>query len=159
MTMRLLRPAFGPYLVALALLSPGNAAARAEAEVRYSKAQTFSSALRYLRVDLGYTVTEKDPDAAYLMFEFPRSDQKKLTMGTIEIIENTQSQVVKIVVRLAELPEYRERLLADGLLSKLHQELGEPPAAKPAPEDKPKAPPSDGKPGDDKKGKTTDPSE
>ncbi|HTM43612.1 MAG TPA: hypothetical protein VL137_01580 [Polyangiaceae bacterium] len=157
--MRRLLSAIGPCLLALALLSPGKAAASAEAEVRYSKAQTFSSALRYLRVDLGYTVTEKDADAAYLMFEFPRSDQKKLTMGTIEIIENSQSQVVKIVVHLAELPEYRERLLADGLLAKLRQELGEPPPPKSAPEDKPKAPPSDGKPGDDKKGKPAAPSE
>jgi hypothetical protein len=114
------------------------AQARTETVLQYSKAQTFSSALRYLRVDMGYSVTEKDADAAYLMFEFQRSDQKKLGQGTIEIVETEQS--VKLVVRVPELPEYQERMLAEGLLTKLKNEHGDPPPRKaPEPEQ-----PSDG---------------
>jgi hypothetical protein len=130
-------------LGALSALCPSTAQARAEAEVQYSKAQTFSSALRYLRVDLGYTVTEKDADAAYLMFEFPRGDQKKQAYGSIEIVQTREA--VKLVVRLPDLPEYRERVLTDGLLDKLRSELGEPPTKKPEPEPKPKAPKDDKK--------------
>lgn len=114
------------------------AQARTETVLQYSKAQTFSSALRYLRVDMGYSVTEKDPDAAYLMFEFPRNDQKKLGQGTIEIVETDQS--VKLVVRVPELPEYQEQMLAEGLLTKLRSEHGDPPPRK-APEPEP---PNDG---------------
>jgi hypothetical protein len=110
--------------------------ARSESLVQYTKSQTFSSALRYLRVDLGYSVTEKDAEAAYLMFEFPRNDQKKLGMGTIEIVETEDA--VKLVVRVPELPEYQEQLLADGLLKKLKNEHGDPPPRKPQPTDPPK---------------------
>jgi hypothetical protein len=116
-----------------------SAQARSESVLHYTKAQTFSSALRYLRVDLGYSVTEKDPEAAYLMFEFPRSDQKKLGLGTIEIVETDES--VRLVVRIPELPEYQERMMADGLLSKLKNEHGEPPPRKPQQPEGPKETP------------------
>jgi hypothetical protein len=95
--------------------------------------------LRYLRVDLGYSVTEKDAEAAYLMFEFQRTDQKKLGLGTIEIVETDQS--VKLVVRIPELPEYQERMLAEGLLSKLKNEHGDPPPRKPPESEEPKETP------------------
>lgn len=123
--------ALGLYWAALLLLCALTAQARSETVLQYTKAQTFSSALRYLRVDLGYSVTEKDPEAAYLMFEFPRTDQKKVGLGTIEIVETEES--VKLVVRVPELPEYQERMLADGLLSKMKNEHGDPPPRK-APE-------------------------
>jgi hypothetical protein len=115
------------------------AQARTESELQYTKAQTYSSALRYLRVDLGYSVTEKDAEAAYLMFEFQRTDQKKLGLGTIEIVETDQS--VKLVVRIPELPEYQERMLAEGLLSKLKNEHGDPPPRKPPESEEPKETP------------------
>jgi hypothetical protein len=138
----------GLWALALALCATWTepSTARSEDEVRWSKQQIYSSALRYLRVDLGYTVTEKDAEAAYLMFEFPRSDQKKkLAFGSIEIVD--MGKAVRLVVRLPELPEYRERLLADGLLSKLKNEHGEPPApAKPEADDKAKKPKDDKKP-------------
>ena len=55
---------------AAGLLLALGADARVEAESGYSKGQTYSGALRYLRVDLGYEVVEKDPEAAYLMFRY-----------------------------------------------------------------------------------------
>ena len=64
------------------------AAARAQAEVAYTREQAFSAALRYLRVDLSYEVTEKDAQAAYLLFSF--SDpalQKKTGHGSIELVQ------------------------------------------------------------------------
>jgi len=96
-----------------------------EAESGYTKAQTYNAALRYLRVDLAYEVTEKDADAAYLLFRFVPPGRKTATNGSFEIVE--QQSGVRVYVRLPEMPRYHEQLLSDGLQSKLRDEYGEPP--------------------------------
>ncbi len=113
----LLSVSAGVAMTSALLFSPG-ASARAEAEARYSKAQAYSAALRYLRVDLGYDVTEKDPEAAYLIFKYEVPGQpKQASTGTLEIVDGTD--LVRIYVKLSKLPEYHERVLRDGLLRKL----------------------------------------
>ena len=134
----------------LAFALEGPALARSEAEVGYTREQTFSAALRYLRVDLSYEVTEKDPDAAYLLFSFSDPElQRKSGHGSIEMVQREKG--VRLVVSLPELPSYREDLLKRGLLEKLRTEYGEPPAPPPEsrepkkPPAKPDSPPPDGK--------------
>lgn len=123
-----------------AVLFAAAAAARVDADSEYTKAQTYSGALRYLRVDLGYEVVEKDPDAAYLVFRYQASGQPKDdTVGTIEIVENGER--VRVFVRIPRMPEYHERVLRDGLLRKLRDEYGAPAPRKPEPP--PKKPPGD----------------
>jgi len=108
------------------LLVVTTARARVEADSAYTKTQTYSGALRYLRVDLGYEVVEKDPDAAYLIFRYPTTGQTKdPPTGTVEVVE-TESRV-KVFVQIPRLPEYHARLLRDGLLKKLREEYGVPP--------------------------------
>jgi hypothetical protein len=115
------------------------ALARTETVVGYTREQTFSAALRYLRVDLAYDVTEKDPDAAYLLFSFSDPElQRKNGHGSIEMVQ--REQTVHIFVNLPELPSYREELLKRGLLEKLRTEYGEPPAPPPAEPREPKKP-------------------
>ena len=110
-------------LVLGAVLSAAVAAARVEGESEYTKAQTYSGALRYLRVDLGYEVVEKDPDAAYLVFKYqPVGQPKDDTLGTIEVVESGEH--VRVFVRIPRMPEYHERVLRDGLLKKLREEYG-----------------------------------
>jgi hypothetical protein len=117
-------------LVLGAVLSAAGAGARVEASSEYSKAQTYSGALRYLRVDLGYEVVEKDPDSAYLVFRYlAPGPQKTESLGTLEVIETGQN--VRLFVRLPRMPEYHERLLRDGLLRKLRDEYGPPSPRKP----------------------------
>jgi len=124
---------------ALALAVERPALARTETEVSYTREQTFSAALRYLRVDLAYEVTEKDPDAAYLLFNFSDPElQRKNGHGSIEMVQ--RDRIVRIFVNLPELPSYREELLKRGLLEKLRTEYGEPPAAPPAEPREPKKP-------------------
>jgi hypothetical protein len=118
----------------LALFAATLAQARSDAEARYTKAQTFSAALRYLRVDLDYEVVEKDPEAAYLIFKYQQPGQRQSTTGTMEIV--AAEDLVRIYVKLPRMPEYHERVLRDGLLRKLREEYGEPPK----PKAKPKAP-------------------
>jgi hypothetical protein len=108
-----------------ALLSTDFAAARAEADSEYSKQQTYSAALRYLRVDLGYEIVEKDPEAAYLMFRYSPAGRRDTSQGSIEIIEAKQK--VKVLVQLPQMPSYHEVVLRDGLMKKLRQEYGAPP--------------------------------
>jgi hypothetical protein len=138
-----------PLLVAV----ESTAWARAEAEVGYTREQAFSAALRYLRVDLGYEVTEKDPDAAYLLFSFAAPEvARKTAHGSIEVIQ--RKRTVRVLISLPELPSYREEVLKRGLLDKLRTEYGEPsteeeppekaPPKKPEGEPKPPAQPPEG---------------
>lgn len=101
------------------------AQARLEMKSEYTKARTFSAALRYLRVDLGYEVTERDEDAAYLLFKFVPRGRKDATFGSIEIIESKDK--VRVFIQLPKMPSYRERVLGQGLERKLRSEYGAPP--------------------------------
>ena len=141
------RPDRALIVAALALalvLSAGRVGARVEADSEYTKAQTYSGALRYLRVDLGFEVVEKDSDAAYLVFRYePPGQQKNESLGTVEIVDSGEH--VRVFVRIPRMPEYHERVLRDGLLRKLKDEYGPPLPRKPEPP--PKAP-GDAGPGD-----------
>lgn len=126
-------------LIVAGLLFAQSATARVGGDSEYSKAQTYSGALRYLRVDLGYEVVERDPDAAYLIFRYqPPGQNKSNATGTVEIVDTDGH--VKLFVQIPSMPEYHERVLRDGLVRKLHDEYGVPPR-KPAP-----PPPSQKKP-------------
>ena len=129
-------------LLFVPLLLAQGAGARVEADSAYSKAQTYSGALRYLRVDLGYEVVEKDPDSAYLVFRYaPPGQPKSESFGTVEVVEADEH--VRVFVRIPRMPEYHERILRDGLLKKLREEYGTPAPRKPEPkpDDKPGARP------------------
>jgi hypothetical protein len=123
-------------VLATLILCTNSATARVGGECEYSKAQTYSGALRYLRVDLGYEVTERDPDAAYLIFRYQVPGQNKETRtGTVEIVDADGH--IKLFVQIPSMPEYHERVLRDGLVRKLHDEYGEPPPRPPPPEKSP----------------------
>ena len=123
-------------LTATLLFCAAQATARVGGESEYSKQQTYSGALRYLRVDLGFEVVERDPDAAYLIFRYQLPGQSKTTAtGTVEIVDADGH--TKLFVQIPSMPEYHERVLRDGLVRKLHDEYGVPPRkAPPAPPEK-----------------------
>ena len=110
------------------------ATARADADTYYSLNQTFGAALRYLRVDLGFEVTEKDPESAYLLFKYRvPGEPKREVPGAIELVKVEKK--VRIFVKIPQMPVLHEQMLRDGLLRKLAQEYGE--ISRPSPE-KPK---------------------
>jgi len=85
-------------------------------------------------VDLGFEVTEKDSEAAYLLFKYRMpGDPKREVPGAIELVKIDKR--VRIFVKIPQMPQLHEQLLRDGLLRKLAQEYGE--VARPGPE-KPK---------------------
>lgn len=111
--------------------------ARVQQETGYTKQQAFNGALRFIRVDSGYQVTERDLDSGYFLFEYPSSDTDTPNRGSVEVVE--QESGVLVIVQLPQLPEHHERYLADKLLAKLRSDYGEPPQRKePAPARKPK---------------------
>ncbi len=131
------------FVLSLVLLVSHSATARVGGDSEYSKQQTYSGALRYLRVDLGYEVTERDPDAAYLIFRYQLPGQNKATTtGTVEVVDADGH--VKLFVQIPTMPEYHERVLRDGLVRKLHEEYGIPAPRKPTPA--PATPPENKKP-------------
>ena len=102
-------------------------------DLGYTRTQVFSGALRYLRIDLGFEITEQDAEAAYLLFRYKSNDIAKPRFGAVEIVETKAG--VRLRVKLPEMPSYHEQVLRDGLVAKLKQDYGEP--SKPEP---PKAP-------------------
>lgn len=90
----------------------------------YSKSQVFRAALRLIRVDRRYEVSEKDEASGYVLFEYPVDGTEQKSPGSIEVIE--QRDRVLFVIQLPEMPEYHERMLADKLLEKLQADYGEP---------------------------------
>jgi hypothetical protein len=117
---------------ALFLIAPA-AVARTSTDTQYTKAQTYSAALRYLRVDRSYEVVEQNAEAAYLLFKYVIPGQSKVVSGSIEIVELEDK--IRLVVQLPKLPSYHEQVLRDDLLKKLKDEYGEPVQPKPEPND------------------------
>jgi hypothetical protein len=150
-----LRSLFGTLAALLVMSTVAVADARVDGTSGYSKAQTYSGALRYLRVDLGYEVVEKDPDAAYLIFKYaaPGGGKGNAVTGTLEVIE-AGGGGVRLFVNLPRMPEYYERVFRDGLMKKLKDEYGAPPPVAKKPTEKP---PAEKKPGESSYGTDTVP--
>ncbi len=122
------------WLLGFALLGltlPGAKLARADQteRVAYSQQQVYSAAVRYLRIDLRYDITERDPEAAYLLFEYQPLGQKGARFGAVEIVKLQQG--VRLAVRLPDQPSYQETMLRDGLVKKLRADYGDVAPAKP----------------------------
>lgn len=116
-----------------------NASAKTSFDSPYTLEQTFNAALRLVRVDMGFKVTEKDPSAAYVIFDYKSSESgDRVSAGSVEMVPSGDK--VKVVVQLGAMPRYHEQVLMDKLAKKLRDEYGEP-MKKPPP---PPPPPPDG---------------
>jgi hypothetical protein len=127
----------GPALVAA---SGGDASAAAAYESPYTFEQTWGTALRLIRVDLGCIVTEKDAENGYLLFEYTSPESgNRVHRGSLEIVRGKLG--AHVAVQLPSLPMYHEQMIVDALAKKLTSEHGNPP---PRPVPPPPAPPPDG---------------
>jgi hypothetical protein len=114
---------------------------RAEAKATYPSpytlSQTYSAALRLIRVDNGFKITERDPDAAYIMFDYESAESgSRVSPGAIELVP--AGDHIMVFVKLPQMPRYHEEVLMNGLKRKLESEYGEPPEKR-----KPKPPPKE----------------
>lgn len=112
-------------------LGERHASASVAYESPYTFEQTFGTALRLVRVDLGFKLVEKDVSNGYLLFEY-RSPESggRVTQGAIEVVDGRAG--VHVAVQLPAMPQYHEQVLLDGLVKKLAAEHGDPPKKAPA---------------------------
>lgn len=117
--------------IAFSLFGVLPAQAHITRQTTYRYDQIWSTAVRFLRVDKGYKVTEQDKTTGYLLFEYDHSGRK--LMASMELFETVESglQYVTMGVRIQDMPRYIETVLLDGLERKLRDEYGRPPTPMP----------------------------
>jgi hypothetical protein len=131
-----------PVLVAAALCAASPAWARSQRTLAYPRAESFATAVRFIRVDEGLKLVEKDGDAGYVLFEL--HEDKRTFRGSLEVIDVVQDDrhQVRFVITLADRPEWQELEMLKRLEQKLRAELGAP-APAPTKKDPPPPPPRD----------------
>jgi hypothetical protein len=133
-----------PWLLAAALLfaRPGPAAARSAAVLSYPLAEIWSTAVRFIRVDRGYTVKEKDETSGYVLFELVENG--KPYKGALELVHTTDDDgrdATRASFAIPDLPRHYEVMLLDKLSAKVREERGSPaPAPSKKPAEKPSSP-------------------
>jgi hypothetical protein len=128
-----------PLVLVAALLSPAREAeASAAYDSPYTYDQTFSSAIRMIRVDLALTIRERDEAGGYVIFEY-RSPESgaRVSSGSMQLVKGKDR--VHVTIDLPAMPSYHEQMMVDRLTKKLAAEHGEPVRPAPPP-DEPKKP-------------------
>jgi hypothetical protein len=123
----------GGLLIALmVLLAPAAAQARSTSLVSYPQTEVWPTAIRFLRIDRGATIREKDLDSGYVLFELPEGG--KNWKGSLELVRTADPDgrdATRVVVTLPDLPRHFEGVLLDKLAIKLKDEYGSPAAPPP----------------------------
>ncbi len=117
-------------ILGLGLTLTGTAEAKTKRELTYRYSQIWSTAIRFLRVDKGFPLVEKDKKAGYILFEY--RDRGQSFTGSLEIVPviAKKRHIVNARLRIANKPSYVEVVLLDKLLYKLKEEYGAPPPAR-----------------------------
>ena len=117
--------------------SPCRRDAKSTYESPYGYDRTWNAALRLVRVDNGWKITEKDETNGYLLFEYASPQSAKTTPGSLELVRGREPDApVSVLVQLPQMPHYHEQVVLDALASKMRREYGDPPephAARPPP--------------------------
>jgi hypothetical protein len=115
----------------------------------YPADQVWPTTIRYLRVDRGFAVVDRDRDAGFILFEFTLGrDGEAKGRGSIELIATADPSgrdAVKLQVSTDAGPVHLPHAIAEGLAAKLKAEHGQPapppPSAPPSPTPPPSKPP------------------
>ncbi len=119
-------------VLCLGLISTGliaSAEAKTSRKVSHSYEKVWPAAVRFLRIDEGLKILEKDMDNGYLLFEI--AEEGKVFAGSVEVIRRKDSSgrdAVELVLTLKDRPSYMEHGILDRMLRKLRKELGLPKA-------------------------------
>ena len=134
---RMAAVAFSLFLALPALFLPSIVQARGQLDLPWPLAQLFGVALRFVRVDRGCRVVDKDENAAYIAFECESEPDKKRG-GSLELIPLTVQgrSGVRAQISLADETHGTELRFLELLERKIREEKGPPPppgAPRPAP--------------------------
>lgn len=105
---------------------PSRANTSRETTYRYN--QLWSAAVRFLRVDNGFSVTEQDKETGYILFEYKEAG--RTCIGAMELFPKEQNgtEIIALKLSIQDMPTYVETVLMDKLVRKLRDEYGVPPA-------------------------------
>jgi hypothetical protein len=121
---------------------PDQAQARSQAILSYPVAEVWSTAVRFVRVDRGYTVKEKDEESGYILFELVEGARKyKAALELIRATDDLGRDSTRAAFSIPDLPRHFEVMLLDKLSAKVREERGSPappPPKKPAEDPAPK---------------------
>jgi hypothetical protein len=128
-----------------AALASGTALARSTAVLPYPLADVWSTAVRFVRVDRGYTVREKDEESGYILFDMVEGGRTyKASLELIRATDDLGREATRAVFSIPDLPRHYETVLLDKLSAKVRDERGSPAPAPPPRKPPPERPPSDG---------------
>lgn len=97
------------------------------------------TAIRYLRIDRGFEITDRDRDAGYLLFEFPL-EEKRIGSGSLEMFEAVDASgraSVSISVNTGAGPVHLPNAILDGIAAKVRAERGQPAPPPPPKQEEP----------------------
>jgi hypothetical protein len=127
----------------LALAAAGPALGRTSEVLPYPSADVWPTAVRFLRIDRGATIREKDPESGYVLFEI--AEANKIWKGSLELaraVDGEGREATRVVITLVDLPRHYEITLLDKLGLKVREEYGSPapPPPRRDPADRPARP-------------------
>jgi hypothetical protein len=123
------RIAFSTLVAALVLALPSIGAARTDRELTYRETEIWNGAIRFLRVDSGFKILEKDRDAGYVLFEYQEGGAGHTASFEMVSAVKDGRVFVRARIQISEMPRYVEAVLIDRLIRKLRDEYGDPPPA------------------------------
>ncbi|MCB9556104.1 MAG: hypothetical protein H6707_08370 [Deltaproteobacteria bacterium] len=112
--------------------------------VDYPLGNVWSTTIRFLRVDRGYRITDKDRETGYILFVYPGKGAVKHCAASLELISvrEDEQQRIRMQLNIDHQASYVEVDLLEQIAKKLRDELGpprEPSRKKEPPADKPPA--------------------
>jgi hypothetical protein len=136
-------------VVMVGTLAAGSALGRSAAVLSYPVAEVWSTAVRFVRVDRGYTVREKDEESGYILFDLVEGTKTyKASLELIRVADDQGREATRAVFAIPDLPRHYETVLLDKLEAKVREERGvpapPPPPRKPAAERADAGPPRSG---------------
>jgi hypothetical protein len=142
MAIRLLRhaaAALATLMLMVGVVAPAsNALAKQQREFEYPYEYIWNTLVRFIRVDAGFPIKDRDIEAGYILFEY--QDQGRAVPGTAEVLKvnTTAGARIRVVLQIPSMPSYIETMLLHKLSRKLLEEYGEPPRTEKSRRDRPK---------------------
>lgn len=128
----------------MAFLAGAAAEARTVRDEPYAYETTWNAAIRMVRVDFGYAITERDLETGF--FTFAYRENGRTIPASVELLhaEVDGRPGARVILQIPSMPAYVESMMLARLGRKLRTEFGEPPPppARPAPPAAPSEPPS-----------------
>ena len=117
------------FIISVFVFAGADACAGTERELTYKQTQVWRSAVRFLRVDQGFKIIEKDKSTGYILFKY--QDSGRTYQASMEIVPTVKQQrkVVLVKMNISSMPSYITAVLFDKFSRKLKNEYGTPPPA------------------------------